>query len=154
MMCSWPPEKICRDSGYIWNSFGVFSVHSWSVFSPPSPWKLGDLGEFILMPWFNFSRSMYWSLPQFKAGPWVVRWEWGLSKQKKKKGGTHLAAGILKLPGKCRECSDLWSVLHGALSYSKTVWCNLGHTVFLQTQWFHFSLNSYSAVYKIFTLPF
>lgn len=47
-----------------------------------------------------------------------------------------------------------WFMKYTALSYSIIVWYNLGHTVFLQTQWFHFDLNSYSAVYKIFTLPF
>lgn len=47
-----------------------------------------------------------------------------------------------------------WFMKCMALSYSKTVWYNLGCTVFLQTQWFHFDLNGYSAVYKIFTLPF
>lgn len=47
-----------------------------------------------------------------------------------------------------------WFMKCTVLSYRITVWYNWGHTVFLQTQWFHFDLNSYSAVYKIFTLPF
>lgn len=48
----------------------------------------------------------------------------------------------------------LWFMKCTVLSYTIIVWYNLGRTVFLQTQWFHFDLNSYSAVYKIFTLPF
>lgn len=123
--------KNMQNSGYIWHSSDISSIHSWSVFSPSSQRKGGDRGEFIHMPWISFSRNMYWSLPQFKAGFWVVKWECRTFKATGNVGGVRVVAGILELQAMQKV---QWFMNCTIVSYSKIVHYNLEHTIFLQTQ--------------------